>query len=90
MSPEKKLELEILYMYPRTDMVMIVGKLITGDVYGIGEEISDFRCLETGGRWKLAALGFNALKEETRLIGIEHTEGSKDLEPGFTLVIEDI
>ena len=90
MAPEKKLELEILYIYPRTDMVLIAGKLITGDVYGIGEEIPDFRCIETGGKWKLAALSFNNLEEETRLIGIEHAEGSTDLEHGFTLVVEEI
>jgi hypothetical protein len=74
-------------------MVLIAGKLITGDIYGKGEVITNIRCIETSSRWKLAAIGFDSpkgKKEGVRLIGIEHIEGSKDLEPGFTLVIEEI
>jgi hypothetical protein len=90
MTSERKLELEVLYTYPRVEMVMIVGRLITGDIYGIGKDIPEFRCIETTGRWKLAALSISKLEESTRFIGIEHIEGSQDLEPGFTLVIEEI
>jgi len=94
MIPKKnKLELKILGMLPVDDMVLITGKLITGDVYGIGKDVPDFRCIETGGRWEWVGLGFDSPKgqeEGIRLIGIEHSEGSKDLQLGFTLVIEEI
>lgn len=94
MTPKKnKLELKILGMLPVDDMVLITGKLITGDIYGIGKKISDFRCIATDGRWELAGIGFGSpkgQKEGIRLIGIEHIKGSKDLESGFTLVIEEI
>ena len=92
MTPVKnKVELEILNIQAVTGMVMLLGKLLTGDIYGMGDEINNFRCIETGGRWKMAALGFltpKERKEDTRFIGIEHIDGSKDLEPGFTLVSE--
>ena len=96
MEPKKnKLELEILHIHitPKLDMVLIVGKLLTGDIYGIGEGVTDFRCLETGGRWKLAGiaiLGAREIATDIRTLGFEHFEGSEELEPGFTLVSEEV
>lgn len=92
MSKKSKTVLKILAMLPVGDMVMVTGKLISGDVYETEEDVSNFSCLETGGRWKLAALGFRTpreMNENVRLIGFEYIEGSKDLEIGFTLVSDE-
>jgi hypothetical protein len=46
-------------------------------------------CVETGGKWKVAAIGLPPLDVEVnefRSFGIEHVNGSKDLKEGYTLV----
>jgi hypothetical protein len=92
MMPEtEKTELKILSTLLVKDTMMIVGKLVSGEIYGMGESLTFFTCAETGGRWEMAAMGFpteKELKDNLRSIGIEHVEGSKELEAGFTLISE--
>jgi hypothetical protein len=91
MSEKGKTELKILSTLLVKDTMMIVGKLVSGDIYGRGESLTCFTCTETGGRWELAAMGFpteKELKDNLRSIGVEHVEGSRELEVGFTLVSE--
>jgi hypothetical protein len=92
MMPEQSnVELKILSTLLVKDTMMIVGKLVLGDIYGRDESLTCFICTETGGRWELVAMGFPTEKEwkdNLRSIGVEHVEGSKELELGYTLVSE--
>jgi hypothetical protein len=86
-----KTEIKILSFLLMKNTTIIVGKLISGDLYGRDEPIAYFRCVETNGKWKMAALGIRTLKElneSIRHFGLEHVEGSNELEKGFTLVSE--
>ena len=90
-SEKGKTELKILSASLVKDTMMIVGKLVSGDIYGRGESLTCFTCVETGGKWELAAMGFptdTELNENLRSVGFEHLEGPKNLEVGFTLVSE--
>jgi hypothetical protein len=88
MHKRSNVELKILSTLLVKDTMMIVGKLVSGDIYGRGESLTCFTCTETGGRWELVALGFPTEKEwkdNLRSIGVEHVEGNKELEVGYTL-----
>ena len=86
---KRKVELRVLSTLIVEDTCMIVGKLISGDIYGGGSSLAYFTCAETGGRWKLAAIGLPTIKElddDVRSIGFEHVDGSNHLEKGFKLI----
>ena len=91
MSEEEKTEVKILSTLLVENTMIIVGSLISGDIYGRGESLTHFTCLETRGRWELTAMGFpteKEWKENLRSFGLEYVEGSKELEEGFTLISE--
>lgn len=92
MMPEQSnVELKILSTLLVKDTMMIVGKLVSGDIYRRGESLTCFTCAETGGRWELVAMGLpteKELKDNLRSIEVEHVKESKELEVEYTLVSE--
>lgn len=84
-----KIEFKIQSFLVVDNLYLVNGKLISGEIYGEGRNINYFLCVETGGKWKMAAIGFPPLDVEVnefRSFGIEHVDGNKDLKEGFTLV----
>lgn len=90
MNSEKgKTTLKILAALPANELIIVVAKLITGDIYGTGSSVTIFTCAETSAKWKMAAIGFPTLhsqQEDTRSFGLEHIEGSKEIKDGYTLI----
>ena len=89
MTEIDKIEIRIVSTLLVNTTVMIAGKLISGDIYGGKDSSVYFDCSETGGKWKLVALGFlspKELDENIRSFGVEHVEGNNQLEEGYTLI----
>jgi len=81
-----RMKLEILATLTVQDTILVTGKLLSNDLFERGKPIIYFTCVETGGRWKLTAIPFTEPNEQVRSIGLEHVEGSKNLEIGYTLI----
>jgi hypothetical protein len=84
---EGKTEMKIQAVLQQENLLLVSGHMVSGDVY---DEIY-LTCQETGGKWEMNARAFPSREDSEsgfRLIVLEHVEGSKNLEKGFTLVSE--
>ena len=82
MQEESRTEMKILAVLQQENLILVSGKMVSGDVYG--ERY--LSCLETGGKWEVNAKAFSNFENGVRLIGLEHVEGSNDLKIDFTLI----
>jgi hypothetical protein len=87
MQEKIQIKMKILGVEQENNRALVSGQMVSGDVY----DALYLTCQETGGKWdrgSRALLHSEVIESGFRLVRLQHVEGSKILEVGFTLVSE--